>query len=149
MIHPHVRWNSLLVAVLVGIAVVVIVWWAGPGALGGSDAAQGTVTSATVTVAAECSNADASETVQFEFGGQTHTGSLDACGHDKNDKVDILVPTGIGAGTVDVHLADVNVGHSDLRRPVGLVLLALSCISGAVYAFLVQRGPRRPALVTT
>ncbi|KAA9155036.1 hypothetical protein FPZ12_030715 [Amycolatopsis acidicola] len=146
MIHPHIRWNSLLVAVLVGIVVVVVVWWAGPGALGGTEAPQGTVTPATVSVPADCANSGAKETVEFEFGSQNHTGSLDACGHDKGDKVDILVPTGIGSGTADVHLADVNVGDSPLRRPVGLVLLALSCISGAVYAFLVQRGPRRPTV---
>jgi hypothetical protein len=143
---PHrLRWQSLLIPVLAGVVVVIIVWWAGPGVFGAVSSNSGTVTEATVTAPASCSDGNATETVQFQSGGQTRTGSLDACGHDKNDRVEITVPSGAGAGPVDVHLADVVVGHSGLRRPVGLALLALSCLSGGAYAFLVQRGARRTA----
>ncbi|HJQ46228.1 MAG TPA: hypothetical protein VJ870_07890 [Amycolatopsis sp.] len=144
MIPQQLRWNTLVVAALVGVAIVVAVWSAGPGMLGPAAASQGTVTEATVTTAAACTAANARETVQFTFGGQPHTGSLDACGHDTNDRVQIAVPSGAGAGPVGVHLADVVSGHSDLRRPLGLALLALSCLGGATYAFLVHRGPRKP-----
>lgn len=140
--HP-VRWPALAIAALAGIAIVVTVWWAGPGALGSLSGIDGTRAEATVTSAAPCNDTTVRETVRFQFGGQNHTGSLDACGHDQNDRVEIMVPTALGSGTVDVHLADVVPGHSDLRRPLGLALLALSCLSGATYAFLVRRGPRR------
>jgi hypothetical protein len=138
MMH-RLRWQSLLIPALAGVAIVVIVWWAGPGMFGSLSSTGGTATEATVTVPAPCSAANPMETVQFTSGGQPRTGSLDACGHDKGDRVDVTVPSDAGPGQVDVHLADVVVGHSDLRRPVGLALLALSCLSGGAYAFLVQR----------
>ncbi|WAL64824.1 hypothetical protein ORV05_28380 [Amycolatopsis cynarae] len=143
MIAHRIHWRTLVIVALVGIAIVISVWWAGPGALGSPAGVDGTPTEATVTKAAPCNDTNVKETVQFRFGGQDHTGSLDACGHDQNDRVEIMVPTGLGSGTVDVHLADVVPGHSNLRRPLGLALLALSCLGGATYAFLVQRGPRR------
>lgn len=139
------RWNTLAVAVLVGIAIVTAVWWAGPGMLGTASAAQGTVAQATVTQGAECSAPDPQETVRITVGGETRTGTLDACGHDANDRVDVTVPAAAGPGDIQVHLADVVTGHDDLRRPVGLALLALSCLGGGTYAFLVNRGSRRAA----
>ncbi|WP_236795908.1 hypothetical protein [Amycolatopsis sp. GM8] len=142
----RLRWQSLVIPALAGIVIVFFVWLAGPGVLGSAPSSSGTVAEATVMTPAACSDANAVETVQFQSGGQPRTGSLDACGHDKNDRVEITVPSDLGAGTVDVHLADVVVGHSDLRRPVGLALLALSCLSGGGYAFLVQRRSRTPAL---
>jgi hypothetical protein len=144
----QLRWKTLVVAALVGIGIVVAVWWAGPGALGSVSATPGTATEATVTAPASCNDPNATETVRFEFGGQTRTGSLDACGNAANDRVEITVPAGIGPGEVDVQLADVVTGHDTLRAPVGLALLALSCLGGGTYAFLVQRGPRRAALAT-
>ena len=143
------RWNSLAAVVLVGIAVVTAVWWAGPGMLGGTAAAQGAAVEATVTVPAACSAPNPTETVQFQQAGQPATGALDACGHDKNDRVEIIVPANFGTGSAGVHLADVITGHSDLRRPVGLALLALSCLGGGTYAFLVLRGPRRIPVFAT
>lgn len=141
------RWKTFAVAVVVGVAIVTAVWWAGPGILGGTTVAQGTVTEATVTTPASCTAPNPMETVEFQQGGQNRTGTLDACGHDRNDRVQITVPADFGTGSGKVHLADVIQGHTDLRRPVGLALLALSCLCGGTYAFLVLRGPRRePAM---
>ncbi|OXM68304.1 MULTISPECIES: hypothetical protein [Amycolatopsis] len=137
------RWNTLAVAVLVGIAIVTAVWWAGPGVLGTAAAAQGTVAQATVTKGAECTAPNPQETVEITVDGRTRTGILDACGHDQNDRVDVTVPASAGDGEIQVHLADVVTGHDDLRRPIGLALLALSCLGGGTYAFLIHRGPRR------
>jgi hypothetical protein len=145
VIAHQLRWRTLVVAALVGVAVVVIVWWAGPSVLGAASPTQGTTTDATVTAPASCTDASARETVQFQFGGQPRTGSLDACGHDPNNRVQITVPDGTGPGVMDVHLADVVEGHSNLRGPIGLALLALSCLGGGTYAFLVHRGPRHHA----
>jgi len=142
---PVLRWNTLAVAVLVGIAIVTAVWWAGPGMLGTADAAQGTVARATVTVGAECTAPNPRETVEIQVDGRTRTGVLDACGHDGDDRVDVTVPATTGDGEIQVHLAEVVPGHDDLRRPVGLALLALSCLGGGTYAFLVNRGPKQPA----
>ncbi|NIH82354.1 hypothetical protein [Amycolatopsis viridis] len=142
------RWNTVAVAVVVGIAIVTAVWWAGPGVLGTASAAQGTVAQATVTKGAECSAADPQETVEITLDGRKRTGTLDACGHDPNDRVDVTVPASAGDGDtqdIQVHLADVVTGHDGVRRPVGLALLALSCLGGGTYAFLVRRGPRRDA----
>jgi len=144
----QLHWKSLVIPVVLGVLIVVGVWWAGPSALGAADAPKGTTAEATVITAAPCTDANPRETVQFSFGGQTRTGSLDACGHDPNDRVQITVPTGIGTAPVDVHLADVVTGHGTLRGPVGLVLLTLSCFAGAAYAFLMARRTRPTAVVT-
>lgn len=141
------RWKIFAVAALVGVAVVTAVWWAGPGILGATTVAQGTVAEATVTTPASCAGPNPMETVEFQQGGQNRTGTLDACGHDKNDRVSVTVPADFGTGSGNVHLADVIEGHSDLRRPVGLALLALSCLGGGTYAFLVLRGTRRDPLM--
>jgi hypothetical protein len=141
------RWKIFATAALVGVAIVTAVWWAGPGILGLTAVVQGTVAEATVITPASCAGANPAETVAFQQGGRDRTGTLDACGHDKNDRVSISVPADFGTGSGDVHLADVIEGHTDLRRPVGLALLALSCLGGGTYAFLVLRGPRRAAVM--
>jgi hypothetical protein len=141
------RWKIFAIAALVGVAVVTAVWWAGPGILGVSATAKGTVAEATVTTPASCTGANPMETVQFQQDGQSRTGTLDACGHDKNDRVEVTVPADFGTGSGSVHLADVIEGHNDLRRPIGLALLALSCLGGGTYAFLVLRGPRGEPVV--
>ncbi|HET6499870.1 MAG TPA: hypothetical protein VFG87_03810 [Amycolatopsis sp.] len=137
-----VRWRIFAIAALVGVAIVTAVWWAGPGMLGMTPAASGTTVDATVTTPASCTDADPTETVQFQQDGQTRTGTLNGCGNDKNDRVSVTVPADFGTGSANVQLADVIEGHSDLRRPIGLALLALSCLGGGTYAFLVQRGSR-------
>src|SRR6185437_13580882 len=108
------------IAALVGVAIVTAVWWAGPGILGVTAAARGTVAEATVTTPASCTGANPMETVEFQQGGQSRTGTLDACGHDKNDRVEVNVPADFGTGSGKVHLADVIQGNTDLRRPLGL-----------------------------
>ena len=144
MTAHRLRWNTLAVPVLAGIAIVLAVWWAGPGVLGEAPATNGTLADATVTTAAACTDGNARETVRFDFGGQPRTGSLDACGHSVGDRVQITVPAGVGTGSVDVHLADVVEGHNSLRPPVAMALLVVSCFAGAGYAFLMHRGPRKP-----
>lgn len=135
MMHRLLRWQ-MAIPVLAGIAVVVIVWWVGPSALGSVSSSGAPTIDATVTAPASCTAAKPAETVQFQIGGQTRTGLLDACGHDKGNQVEITAPA---AGESSVHLADVVAGHGDLRAPLGLALVALSCLSGGAYVFLIRR----------
>ena len=143
------RWKVLAVAGAVGVFILVLVWWLGPALFGGSSTPEGTVADAKVTLPAPCSNGNAKETVQFELNGQTRNGTLNGCGHEQNEHVSVLAPADApSSGLIDVTLGDVSTGHSNLRRPIGLFLLAMSCFSGGTYSFLVMtRGSRRrPAL---
>ncbi|WP_020667984.1 hypothetical protein [Amycolatopsis nigrescens] len=142
MPHGTLRWNTLAVAAAVGIAIVAVAWYLGPGLFGTAEAEQGTVVEARVTLGMECASPDAKETVQFELAGKTRNGTLTACGHDREQRVKVVVPADVGTGLIDVKPAGVVEGRNDLRRPVGLVLVALSCVGGGSYAFLVARGPR-------
>ena len=123
---------------------LVLAWCFGPGLFGTAEAEEGTKTLATVTTSAVCSATNPQETVHFEIGGKAQDGILDACGHDRDEQVSILVPlsSNSDSGAVAVRSAKVIEGHSDALRPMGLLLLAASCAVGGVYAFLFLRGPR-------
>ncbi|WP_246257303.1 hypothetical protein [Amycolatopsis anabasis] len=142
----HLRWNVLAIAALVGVAVVVIAWWVGPGLFGTSTRSEGAVVEATVTRPVPCTDGGAQEAVRFELAGQSREGTLNGCGHGQDERLSVAVPDDAGAGPVAVSLAGLSQGHGELRRPVGLALVALSCFSGGMYAFLVVRGPRPRAL---
>ncbi|TWE23817.1 hypothetical protein FHX69_5119 [Prauserella muralis] len=132
------------VAAATGLLIVLAAWWAGPSLFGVPAVAEMRTVEATVTLPADCSNPNAAETVRFEFGGETRNGTLNGCGHDQDERVDIAVPSEAPeSGLIDVQLASTALGTTDLRRPVGLVLLVLSCAAGGMYAYLVARGPRR------
>lgn len=139
----QLRWGVLAIAALVGIAVVALVWWFGPGLFGSPHDEQEQVVQATVTLPAPCALEGAQETVHFEVQGTSGNGLLSACGHRRGEQLAITAPSGGTSGLPQVRTADTVEGHSDLRRPVGLGLVALSCLGGGVYAFLVARGPRR------
>ena len=138
----------LAVAATVGVAVVALAWWIGPGLFGAPHSPpEQRVVTATVTEPMSCTTAGATEKVRFSLDGQTRKGVLTACGHDKEEKVEVVVPADAGSGSIEVRSAVSSPGYSTLRGPLGLLLLALSCGAGGTYAFLVIRGPRRePAL---
>ncbi|WP_254126125.1 hypothetical protein [Amycolatopsis sp. CA-230715] len=136
------HWNALGVAAFVGIAIVAVAWWLGPGLFGIANAEAGDVVEAKVTAPVECAGQGGHETVAFTLGGQPRTGTLDGCGHGKDERVSIRVGSDAGSGTVSVTAADTAEGARDLRRPVGLFLVALSCFAGATYAFIVRQNSR-------
>lgn len=138
----------LAVAGVVGVAVVALAWWVGPGLFGATSSDPETrVVTATVAEPVPCTEPGAQEKVDFTLDGQTRTGILTACGHDKEENVRVVVPADAGSGPIEVRSAVSSPGYSTLRGPLGLLLLALSCGAGGVYAFLIIRGPRRePAL---
>jgi hypothetical protein len=137
----------LAVAAFAGVLVLATAWWIGSDLFGRAPAPEHRVTRATVTMPAPCSSPGDGETVQFEFEDTARSGILDACGHSRGELLNIAVPVNAGEGLIDVRLAATAPGYSDLRKPVGLVLLALACTGGGIYAFLVVRGPRRRAVL--
>lgn len=141
----------MAVAAVVGVAVVALAWWLGPGLFGaGTDRQDARVMTATVTDPVPCTTSGARETVRFTLDGQQRSGMLSACGHDSDERVRVALPAQSatpGEGPVEVGSAVSSSGYSALLGPIALVLLALSCGAGGVYAFLVVRGPRpRPAM---
>jgi hypothetical protein len=134
----------LAVAAIAGIAVVIAAWWTGPSLFGGADSSDEQVVQATVKVPVTC-DGGGQETVQVTVDGAPRAAQMSACGHSEGEQVQVAVPTEPPPGQLQVRTAETVQGVSDLRRPVGLALVALSCAGGGVYAFLVSRGRRRDA----
>jgi hypothetical protein len=138
----QLHWKSLGVAAGAGLLILVIVWLAGPGLFGAVPVPAGSVVSAEVTKPVECTVPNAEETVKFPLNGTDREGSLSACGHDEGERVDVLVPAGAGSGTIEVETAKVmEVAGSALSRPLGLFLVTLACLAGALYAAVLLRTP--------
>jgi hypothetical protein len=138
-------WNSLAVAAGAGLLVVVVLWLTGPGLFGDGAAPQGTVVRAKVISSMDCTKPNAEEAVTFPLGGTTREGTLNGCGHDKGEELDVMVPAAPGPGTITVETSKVVNGSSSARRPLGLFLITLSCVAGAAYTHLVLRPmPTKP-----
>lgn len=137
----------LAVVAFAGVLVLAVAWFIGPDLFGRTPAPEHRIVEATVTGPTSCLESGDGETVEFEIDGETRGGTLDACGHSQGESLDVAVPVTAGEGLVEVRLAATAPGHSDLRRPVGLVLLALACAGGGIYGYLLQRGPRRRAVL--
>ncbi|MBN6036766.1 hypothetical protein [Amycolatopsis sp. 195334CR] len=141
------RWREVAVAVVTGVLVVLAVALT-PGVLGGSGGSGDAVVRATVTKPLPCTNTGAREGVRVEVDGQRRDATLSACGHNEGEQFDVVLPADAGAGPLEVRIAPSVAGQSTLLRPVALGLLALSCLSGGLYAWLFLRGPRRrPVLI--
>jgi hypothetical protein len=122
----------VLIAVLVSVL----------GLFGASAADQGTIVQARVVTGAACVKAGATEMVTFKAGGREHKARFDGCGHAKDEPVSITVPAGPVSGNLVVHSADAAVGDSQDGDGLGLLLIVVSGVAGAGYAFLIRRGPR-------
>lgn len=142
------RTRALLVAGFVGLLIVLIVWWIGPGLFASADEPVERVVTASVSEPVSCTEPDAVEQVTFLDGDKPRTASLHACGHDKGEELAVAVPESPGPGALTVRSAETDAGHSNARRTIGLLLVALSCLGGGAYAFLVsQAGPCRRSSV--
>lgn len=136
------RWTVLAAASVVGIAVVALAWWLGPGLFTTSQSAEEEVVTASVAEPVPCTNTRAVETVRLRSEGEPTEARLSGCGHREGETLRVAVPSDPDKDRPQVRLADTVTGHSDLRRPVGLALVALSCFSGGIYAFLLGRRRR-------
>lgn len=131
-----------MVAGFAALLVLIFVWSLGPSLFAGAEGPDERVVQATVTRPVACNQANGTETVSFSVGGDRREATLQACGHDKGEKVEVAVPMELGSGAITARAAGTETGNHGLRKPVGLLLVALSCLGGAVYAILVIRGGR-------
>lgn len=143
---PRVR--AILVACVVGFIVLLFAWWIGPGLFAGKEEAARVVT-ASVVKPVDCTASAPIETVTFTDVDGQQEARLRACGHSKGEQLQVVLPAEPADGELTVRTADTEIGHSNLRQSVGLLLIALSCAGGATYAVLVARGaPGRRGLLT-
>ncbi|HYQ64204.1 hypothetical protein [Actinophytocola sp.] len=136
----YVRWAAtgagvVVLGVLVAVAVSV------SGLFGSAPEDQGTRARATVVTAAPCNSLGATETVRFTHAGKAHQARYDGCGHTRNEPVEVTVPTGPLPSDLVVHAADAATGDRENGEGLGLLLIVVSGMAGATYAFLVRRGP--------
>ncbi len=134
----------MLVAGSVGFLVVLAVWWSGPGLFAGGSGTDGWVVTATVAEPVPCTEPSAVETVRFSLGGEQREAALSGCGHREGEEIKVAIPADADpvAGPGTVRIADTVEGQHSLRQPLGLLLVALSCLGGGFYASLITRAPQ-------
>lgn len=143
----YLRWAAtgagvVVLGVLIATAVSVT------GLFGSSPEDQGTTVRATVVTSVPCNRPGATETVTFTVAGRAHRARFDGCGHGKNEPVDITVPSGTLPATLLVHASNAAMGDQEAGEGLGLLLIVVSGMAGATYAFLIRRGPRTTNLPT-
>jgi len=137
----YLRWAAAGTGVVVlGVLIAVLV--SVLGVFGASAVDQGTTVRATVVTGASCDKLGATETVKFTAAGEDDQVRFDGCGHAKGEPVSVMVPAGPLGKDLVVHAAEAAVGDSEDGEGLGLLLIVVSGIAGAAYAFLVRRGPR-------
>lgn len=143
----YLRWAAAGTGVVVlGTLIAVLV--SAVGLFGESQEDVGTPTLATVVAGVSCDRVGAPETVAFTAAGKVHRAKFDGCGHAKGEPVDVTVPDGPLTEDLIVHAADAAVGDSRDGEGLGLLLIVVSGMAGAGYAFLLRRGPRTTRLPT-
>jgi hypothetical protein len=141
----YLRWAAAGTGIVVlGTLIAVLV--SAIGLFGASREDRGTKTLATVVSGVPCDRAGATETVAFTASGRDHRARFDGCGHAKGEPVDVTVPAGPLTEDLVVHAADAAVGDSKDGEGLGLLLIVVSGMAGAGYAFLLRRGPRTTRL---
>ncbi len=146
---PVKRGLQMGIPIAVGVLVVVLTWLAGPGLLSIQAKSPGAPVDARVTKAVDCSVPGAAESVSFQLGGKPREGTLDSCGHGKDEHLQVLVPDDAPAdGVISVTMPDTTAGAQDLRAPIALALLVFACFCGGMYAYLVIRGSGKLALLS-
>lgn len=106
----------------------------------------GTRVAARVTNDSPCNAASTFEVVTFKLEGRDRQARLDGCGHARGELVDILLPPGPVVDSMVVQSAGSAVDTSGPGEGLRLMLLVISGLAGAVYAFLVRRGSKRRPL---
>jgi hypothetical protein len=141
----YLRWGAtgagvVVLGVLVAVAVSV------SGLFGSSPEDSGQTVRASVVSGVPCNRVGATEKVKFTITDRTHEARYDGCGHTKGERVDVTVPAGPVPPDLVVHAAEAAVGDLDRGEDLGLLLIVVSGMAGAGYAFLLRRGPRTTKL---
>ncbi|MEV6609268.1 hypothetical protein [Kutzneria sp. NPDC051319] len=137
--QTQVRWVLILLVIgLVGIGAAVLVWWPTLG-FPDTEAPSAVHTKATVVTSAQCGSGNAHDTVEFTVDGARKQAPLDGCGQAKGTALDVVVTT--DNGQLSAHAADASqvAGNRDGRLTA--VLLCLSAVAGALYAYLIRYRP--------
>ena len=138
----YLRWAAAGAGVVVlGMLIAMVVSIAG--LFGASPEDQGTTVRATVVTGVACSEPSATETVTFTAGGDEHRARFDGCGHEKDERVEVTVPTGPLPDNLVVHASAAAVGDQQEGEGLAVLLIVVSGAAGATYAFLIRRGPVR------
>jgi hypothetical protein len=141
----YLRWAAVGTGVVL-LAVVIAVLANLFGLLGGEVADAGRTVSAAVVTGAPCTDSGAAETVKFTLDGTEREARFDGCGHQEGELVEIAVPDNAGDDNLVVHAAEATTGTDGPGSGLPFVLIILSGMAGAGYAFLVRRGPRTAKL---
>lgn len=143
----YLRWAAAGAGLLVlSIVIATVVGALGLFGFSAAPADAGTRVSAKVATSSPCDRPNAFEIVSFKYQGEDRQARFDGCGHGKGEPVEILLPPGPVVNSMVVHSAGAAVGDSAPGEGLGLVLLVVSGLAGAGFAFLVRRGPRSNAL---
>ncbi|WP_189054610.1 hypothetical protein [Longimycelium tulufanense] len=141
-VHRPVRWLLvLLVLGAVGVGAAVAVWWRAAGPEAGSGAEHRLA--ATVVNPASCGSPNALDVVEVQIDGQARQATLDGCGHRKGEVLEVEVIGTPGAGRLRAQIAGTGTTDSGpaLRNRLGVVLLTVAAVSGALLGLLVVRMP--------
>jgi len=128
----------LLVIGLVGIGAAVLVWWPTLG-FPSTDSPSAVHTRATVVTSAQCGNANAHDTVEVTVDGAKKQVPLDGCGQAKGTSLDVVVTD--DNGQFSAHPADAAQVGGNRDGRLTAVLLCLSAVAGALYAYLIRYRP--------
>ncbi|QUQ68982.1 hypothetical protein JJ691_67360 [Kutzneria sp. CA-103260] len=128
----------LLVIGLVGIGAAVLVWWPTLG-FPNTDAPSALHTKATVVTSAQCGGANAHDTVEVTVNGAKKQVPLDGCGQSKGTSLDVAVTD--DNGQLSAHASDAAQVGANRDGRLTALLLCLSAVAGALYAYLIRYRP--------
>lgn len=121
----------LLVAGLLAVAAAVALWWP-------RTSTEVQRTTATVVEPASCGDADAYDRVELTVGDRKHTAKLDGCGHQRDEVVEVVVPTDTD-GEFTVQAAASAPAGMPFEVRLTTLLMCLSGLAGGLYAYLLTR----------
>jgi hypothetical protein len=130
----------LVVVGLVGVGAAVAALWPLPSALrlAHSDSSTRRAT-ATVLTSVPCGPPDARDEVEVRWADHAQKAQLDGCGHRQGEVIEVDVPVNPPANGLIVRIAGTSAtGSGVLHRRFSVVLLVLSAVSGATYAYLIR-----------
>lgn len=143
--QTQVRWVLILLVIgLVGIGAAVLVWWPTLG-FPNTDAPSAVHTKATVVTSAQCGSANAHDTVEVTINGAKKQMPLDGCGQPRGTSLDVAVVE--NNGQLSAHASDAAQVGANRDGRLTALLLCLSAVAGALYAYLIRYRPA-PKLAT-